>query len=77
MQATERVAQFNEYFKQLREEIGKVIVGQEEIVTGVITCLIANGHALLEGVPGTAKTIIPPTKKSPRRGMIVRMIRRV
>jgi MoxR-like ATPase len=61
MQATERVAQFNEYFKQLREEIGKVIVGQEEIVFGVITCLVANGHALLEGVPGLGKTLLVRT----------------
>ena len=61
MQAQERVAQFNEYFKKLREEIGKVIVGQNEIVEGAITCLIANGHALLEGVPGLGKTLLVRT----------------
>jgi len=61
MQAEERVAQFNTYFTQLREEIGKVIVGQQEIVDGVITCLISNGHALLEGVPGLGKTLLVRT----------------
>lgn len=61
MQAQERVAQFNSYFKQLRDEIGKVVVGQQEIVDGVITCLVANGHALLEGVPGLGKTLLVRT----------------
>jgi len=61
MQAEERVAQFNTYFKSLREEIGKVIVGQQEIVDGVIICLISNGHALLEGVPGLGKTLLVRT----------------
>lgn len=61
MQPEERVAQFNEYFKRLRNEIGKVIVGQQDIVDGVITCLIANGHALLEGVPGLGKTLLVRT----------------
>jgi len=61
MQAEERVKQFNEYFVRLREEIGKVIVGQEEIVLGAISCLVANGHALLEGVPGLGKTLLVRT----------------
>ena len=61
MQAEERVARFNKRFKDLRDEIGKVIVGQEEIVEGVIICLIADGHALLEGVPGLGKTLLVRT----------------
>lgn len=61
MQAQERVAQFNVYFNRLREEIGKVIVGQDEIVEGTIMCLIANGHALMEGVPGLGKTLLVRT----------------
>jgi MoxR-like ATPase len=40
----------------LREEVGKRIVGQRPIVDGVLTCLLAGGHALLEGVPGLGKT---------------------
>jgi MoxR-like ATPase len=45
----------------LREEIGKSIVGHREVVLGVITCLLAGGHALLEGVPGLGKTMLVRT----------------
>ena len=61
MSAEERVAQFNKCFRSLREEIGKVIVGQQEIVDGAIICLVSNGHALLEGVPGLGKTLLVRT----------------
>jgi MoxR-like ATPase len=43
---------------QVRNEIGKVIVGQDEVVEGVLICLIASGHVLLEGVPGLGKTTL-------------------
>jgi MoxR-like ATPase len=43
---------------QVRAEIGKVIVGQDEVVEGVLICLIASGHVLLEGVPGLGKTTL-------------------
>ena len=42
----------------LRGELGKAIVGQEEVIEGVITCLLCGGHALLEGVPGLGKTLL-------------------
>ena len=45
-------------YARLRSEIGKVIVGQDEIVRGVIVCLLARGHCLLVGVPGLAKTLL-------------------
>ncbi len=45
-------------FRALRGEIGKAIVGQEEAVTGVLIGLLCDGHVLLEGVPGTAKTLL-------------------
>ena len=61
MKAEERVAQFNEHFNRLRAEMGKSIIGQTEIVEGVIICLIAGGHALLEGVPGLGKTLLVRT----------------
>ncbi len=54
-QALERVS---EQLRKLRAEVGKVIVGQQEILDGVITCLLASGHALLEGVPGLGKTML-------------------
>jgi len=43
---------------RLRAELAKVIVGQEDVVEGVLTCLFAGGHALLEGVPGLGKTLL-------------------
>ena len=43
---------------QVRKEIGKVIVGQQDVVDGVLICLLAGGHVLLEGVPGLGKTTL-------------------
>ena len=43
---------------QIRNEIAKVIVGQQDIVDGVLICMIAGGHVLLEGVPGLGKTTL-------------------
>lgn len=42
---------------QLRQEVGKVIVGQDEMVSLLITAMLADGHVLIEGVPGVAKTL--------------------
>ncbi|HEY4085174.1 MAG TPA: MoxR family ATPase [Bryobacteraceae bacterium] len=42
----------------VRSEIGKIIVGQESVVDGVLICLVAGGHVLLEGVPGLGKTTL-------------------
>src|ERR1700746_2146931 len=42
---------------KLRKEIGQVIVGQEQLVDRLLVGLLANGHVLLEGVPGLAKTL--------------------
>src|SRR5579862_6627971 len=42
----------------VRSEIGKVIVGQQSVVDGVLICLVAGGHVLLEGVPGLGKTTL-------------------
>ena len=43
---------------QVRDEIGKIIVGQQDVVDGVLICLLAGGHVLLEGVPGLGKTTL-------------------
>ena len=43
---------------RVRSEIGKVIVGQTDVVDGVVICLLAGGHVLLEGVPGLGKTTL-------------------
>lgn len=42
----------------VREEVGKVVVGQEGTLSGLVTALLVGGHVLLEGVPGVAKTLI-------------------
>ncbi|PRY46946.1 MoxR-like ATPase [Spirosoma oryzae] len=46
---------------QLRSEIGKVIIGQQEAISEVLIALLAGGHCLLEGVPGLAKTLMVKT----------------
>ncbi|MEM1295136.1 MAG: MoxR family ATPase [Verrucomicrobiota bacterium] len=45
-------------YSQLKEEIGKIIVGQEAVIEHLAICLFARGHALLMGVPGLAKTLL-------------------
>ncbi len=55
------VSSFTTDLRRLREEIGTMIVGQEEIVEGVLMCLLGGGHALLEGVPGLGKTMLVRT----------------
>jgi MoxR-like ATPase len=42
----------------VRDEVAKVVVGQEPVVSGLLTALLVRGHALLEGVPGVAKTLL-------------------
>ena len=43
---------------RVRQEIGKIIVGQQDVVDGVLICMLAGGHVLLEGVPGLGKTTL-------------------
>lgn len=57
----EVVERFGEDINRVRAEIAKMIVGQEEVVDGVLTCLLAGGQALLEGVPGLGKTMLVRT----------------
>ncbi len=52
------VASFAEQMERLQNEVGKLMVGQRDILQGIITCLLAGGHALLEGVPGLGKTML-------------------
>jgi len=58
MEAQERVEQFQASYEAIRAEVGKVIVGLEEVVEQVLSCLLTGGHALLEGVPGIGKTML-------------------
>ncbi len=52
------VAEFRKNIDALRAEIAKTIIGNREVVDGVLTCILAGGHALLEGVPGLGKTML-------------------
>ena len=61
MDPKEQIGKFREVYNSLREEIGKVIVGQDAIVEGTLNALFANGHVLLEGVPGLGKTLLVRT----------------
>ena len=45
-------------FRRLKQEIGRVIVGQDEAIDQILVGFLSNGHILLEGVPGTAKTLM-------------------
>lgn len=54
----EAVAQLNEARDKIYDEVGKVIVGQREVIGQMLTALLAGGHCLLVGVPGLAKTTL-------------------
>ena len=56
-----RVQQFKATFQRIKSEMGKMIVGQEEILEGVLVAFFAGGHVLLEGVPGLGKTMLVRT----------------
>ncbi|AZQ45193.1 MoxR family ATPase [Nonlabens ponticola] len=51
------LSQLSNAVKQIKEELRKVIVGQEEMIDLLIVSILANGHSLIEGVPGVAKTV--------------------
>ncbi|MHC5112960.1 MAG: AAA family ATPase [Planctomycetota bacterium] len=57
-QVEEAARKFKDDYERTKAEIQKMVVGHEEIVDGVLTCLFAGGHALLEGVPGLGKTLL-------------------
>ena len=61
MSTEPRVEQFKEDFTSIEAEVKKVIVGHEEVIRGVLFCLLCEGHALLEGVPGLGKTLLVRT----------------
>ena len=58
---TRDVAEFRRVFAAIREELGRVIVGHADLLDLVVTALVADGHVLLEGVPGLGKTLLVRT----------------
>ena len=55
--ATNRIAAQGELVEKIKNEVGKVIVGQERLIDRLVLALVSDGHILLEGVPGLAKTL--------------------
>ncbi|MBQ0050689.1 MAG: MoxR family ATPase [Treponema sp.] len=61
MSNSEKFTEIKKLVESIRAEAAKRIVGQEQVIDGIITALICNGHLLLEGVPGLAKTLAVKT----------------
>ena len=57
----QQAEKFRDRYQTVKAEVGKVIVGHDEIVHGVLTCLMIGGHCLLEGAPGLGKTLLVST----------------
>ena len=56
-----RVEEFRDHFNRVCEEVSRVIVGNDDVIAGVMTCLLVKGHVLLEGIPGVGKTKLVQT----------------
>ncbi len=56
-----KIDQFRSTFRRIADEMGKFIVGQDEVIEGVLVAFFAGGHVLLEGVPGLGKTMLVRT----------------
>ena len=56
-----QIEDFRSRFEHVRDEISRIIVGNEEVIASVMTCLLARGHVLLEGIPGVGKTRLVQT----------------
>lgn len=57
----EKIKFYQVRFSEIRAEIGKVVIGQREMIDGLIEALISNGHTLVEGIPGIGKTLLVKT----------------
>ena len=57
----EDAGEFVEAFNKVKAEVSKMMVGQEDVIDGVLTAMFAGGHVLLEGVPGLGKTMLVRT----------------
>jgi MoxR-like ATPase len=54
----EKIREYQNDLKAIREEVSKVVVGQEDVVNGLLIGLLSNGNILVEGIPGIAKTLV-------------------
>ena len=60
----ERIAKASSFVQPLRDNLNQVIIGQQRLIDKIIICMLADGHMLLEGVPGLAKTLTVKTLAS-------------
>lgn len=72
-QLTEKVREQNYFFSILKQEINRVIIGQEYMIDRLLIGLLGNGHVLLEGVPGLAKTLAIKTLADAVHGQFSRI----
>jgi len=56
--AAQAVSQFQETFRRIQNEVAKAVIGHEEMIENILIAFFAGGHVLIEGVPGTGKTLI-------------------
>ncbi len=59
--STDEIARIRDVHHRLKAEIGKIIVGQDDVIEQLLTCIFCKGHALVVGVPGLAKTLLIST----------------
>lgn len=55
------IGQFHKQYEMVQQEMGRVIVGNREVIGSILSCLLTRGHVLLEGIPGLGKTKIVQT----------------
>ena len=58
---SEKFTEYKNLITEIKAEAAKRIVGQEQVIDGILTALVCGGHILLEGVPGLAKTLAVKT----------------
>jgi len=68
-----KIPEYQKIVKNVKNEMAKIVVGQEKIIDTIITGLLANGHILLEGVPGIAKTVLIRTLAAATGGVFNRI----
>jgi len=54
----EKIKHCSQILSKIKKEIGKTVVGQEKVIDGLLCALLADGHVLIEGIPGIAKTLL-------------------